>query len=352
MFRIDTPNRHINLWGVGKDGFRDGDKALGVNPTELSAAQQNALQEEILAVIEAAGGVPNKANNAQLLEAIQRLIDAQSGNYALDTGAANAYVVALTPAIVAYADGMTVRVKAINKNTGASTLNAGGGVVGLVNDVGGALADGDIPALSIFTATFITADNKFRLTSMVQSQADARYASLARGSLEKLGSAVALNSALIAFTGLNGALYSEYLLIADNVNNSAGATGMLAQISAGAGFVAAGYSDMQTRVIQNGATGAGGSAGATGWNLHPYAELLSNVSYYAFNLRIACVNNTNANKRMFLEGAGITSNGASQFYVDSGGTVGTASNPVDGLQVYPSSGTFLTGNFTLYGVRA
>jgi len=112
-------------------------------------------------------------------EAIQRLIDAQSGNYALDTGAANAYVVALSPAITAYGDGMTVRVKAVSANTGASTLNAGGGAVSLVNDAGGALAAGDIAAGSIFTATYIASANKFYITSLVQSQGDARYAALA-----------------------------------------------------------------------------------------------------------------------------------------------------------------------------
>lgn len=179
MFRIDTPNKAVDLFGAGKHGFRDGDKALGINPTELSAAQMNAYQEELAAIIEAAGIVLNKANNAQLLEALKRLIDAQSGNYALDTGAANAYVVALDPAIAAYADGMTVRVKAVNANTGASTLNAGGGVKSLVNDAGGALAAGDIPAGSVFTATYIQSADKFYITSLVQSQGDARYAKLA-----------------------------------------------------------------------------------------------------------------------------------------------------------------------------
>ncbi|MFA7399233.1 MAG: hypothetical protein WCZ98_02015 [Sideroxydans sp.] len=179
MFRIDTPNKAVDLFGAGKHGFRDGDIALGINPTELSADQQNALQEELAGVIEAAGLMLSKANNAQLVEAIKRLIDAQSGNYALDTGAANAYVVALDPAIVAYADGMTVRVKAVNANTGASTLNAGGGAKSLVSDTGAALAAGDIPAASIFTATYILAADKFYVTSMVQSQGDARYAKLA-----------------------------------------------------------------------------------------------------------------------------------------------------------------------------
>lgn len=170
MKRIDTPNAALNLFGAGKNGYRDGNKAAGINPTELSAAIMNGLQEELAAIPESVGMVLDSANNHQVLEAIQRMIDAQSGNYALDTGAANAYVIALNPAIAAYPDGLTVRFKIANGNTGASTLNAGAGPAPLVNDAGGALVQGDAPAGNIATATYIAAAGKFYLTSMVQSQ--------------------------------------------------------------------------------------------------------------------------------------------------------------------------------------
>lgn len=196
MFRIDTPNKAVDLFGAGKHGFRDGDKINGINATELSAAQQNALQEELAAVIESVGMALNKANNGQVLEAIQRMIDAQSGNYALDTGVANAYVVALSPAITAYVDGMTVRVKAVNANTSASTLNAGGGAVALHNDVGGALVYGDVPAASIFSATYIAASNEFRINSLVQSQDDSRYGS----SQFSVSAAVAANALTVGLS--------------------------------------------------------------------------------------------------------------------------------------------------------
>lgn len=179
MRRINTTHKAADLFGPGKDGFRNGDMGTGIMPTELNAEWFNMMQEEIAGVVEAAGLALNSGNSAQLREAIKRMIDIQAGNYALDTGAANAYVVALDPAIVAYADGMTVRVKAVNANTGASTLNTGGGVKSLVSDVGAALAAGDIPSGSIFTATYILAADKFYITSMVQSQGDARYAKLA-----------------------------------------------------------------------------------------------------------------------------------------------------------------------------
>jgi len=162
----------------------NGDPLQSVEPTTPGDFWFHQIGEELRGVIAGAGLAPSTANLAQLLEAIQRLIDAQSGNYALDTGAANAYVVAFNPAIVAYSDGMTVRFRIVNAVTGASTLNAGGGAVALVNDVGAALVTGDGPSGSIVSATYVAALNKFMINSLVPSQAmtqaaaDARYAAL------------------------------------------------------------------------------------------------------------------------------------------------------------------------------
>lgn len=69
--RIATPNRQVNLWGVGKDGFRDGNKAAFINPTELSAGFMNMLQEELAGIAEAAGLVLDPNNNAQVLAALR-----------------------------------------------------------------------------------------------------------------------------------------------------------------------------------------------------------------------------------------------------------------------------------------
>lgn len=186
MQRISTITKVLNLFGVGKHGFRDGDMATNTPPTDFNADWCNSVQEELATVIEGGGLALNPASNSQLFEAVQRLIDAQSGNYALDTGAVNAYVVALNPAVAAYANGMTVRFRAVNTNTAASTLNAGAGAVPLVNDVGADLLAGDCPAGGVVTATYYTALNKFLISSLVPSQAmsqvaaDARYAQIAR----------------------------------------------------------------------------------------------------------------------------------------------------------------------------
>jgi hypothetical protein len=76
-------------------------------------------------------------------------------NYAVDTGAADAYVVTLDPAPTAYTAGMTIAFKAVNANTGASTVNVNGlGVKSLKKNGGTALSSGDIPAGYIVVAIY------------------------------------------------------------------------------------------------------------------------------------------------------------------------------------------------------
>lgn len=57
--------------GGGRIGFRDENPAAGIQGTDLPAAWLNALQEEILAVIEAAQITPSGADLTQLLQAIR-----------------------------------------------------------------------------------------------------------------------------------------------------------------------------------------------------------------------------------------------------------------------------------------
>ena len=187
MQRIATANAVANLFGAGKSGYGPGNPTTGASATFVSPDALNALQEEICSVIEAAGLTLDALNNAQMLAAIKWLIEQKSANYVVDTGVANAYAVSLNPAITAYADGLEITVKISATNTGPATINAGGGVVSLVNDVGGALAAGDLTAGMVIEAIYVLAENKFRITSIVQSQtltqamADARYALAASG---------------------------------------------------------------------------------------------------------------------------------------------------------------------------
>lgn len=75
-------------------------------------------------------------------------VQQESYTYSADTGAANAYVAALTPAIASYVAGQYVAIKIAHANTGASTLDAGGGAVAIKKWSSGSLVDpasGDLP---------------------------------------------------------------------------------------------------------------------------------------------------------------------------------------------------------------
>jgi hypothetical protein len=78
-----------------------------------------------------------------------------ASQYAADTGSANAYAIAPTPAFTAYAAGQLVFFKAANANTGASTLNASTlGNKALVRRDGSALKQNDILGASLNIAVY------------------------------------------------------------------------------------------------------------------------------------------------------------------------------------------------------
>ncbi len=158
--------------------FHDGDPTTGALGTILSAAFMNALQAEIIAPITAAGLALDPNNNGQLLAAILALIESKTGNYALDTGLANAYVVALAPAVTAYTNGLPVKFRATHANNGQSTLNAGAGPEPLLRDDGVALQPGDIPTGAIVSTTYDTSAAAFLVNSVVPSQIATQVASI------------------------------------------------------------------------------------------------------------------------------------------------------------------------------
>lgn len=195
MYQIDVPSAAPTLpapAALGAVGFfTDGNAAGGVQPTVVPADFLNALMLELLNVVAGGGIVPAKAVNNQLLQAIQNMIEARSGNYALDTGAAGAYVVALNPVLVAYPPGLQVRFRAAHANPGASTLNAGGGVVPLLRDDGTPLQQGDVPLASIVSCSYDQPAGAFLMNAMVPSQ---------------LGGAAALNIGAFLKNDGNGSL--------------------------------------------------------------------------------------------------------------------------------------------------
>lgn len=159
-------------------------KIAGTTATDPSADATNwgptiaglaPLQADRAALVVGAGMTPNANDSTQMLGAVQKLIEARVGDYSLDTGTANSYVIALNPVIAAYTGNFFFSFKALNTNTGGSTINFGVGAVALNNDIGGALVGGDITAGMIISGNFSLADNQARITSLVQSQGDSRY---------------------------------------------------------------------------------------------------------------------------------------------------------------------------------
>jgi hypothetical protein len=85
-------------------------------------------------------------------------------NYAVDTGAADAYVVTLDYPPAAYTDGMLLVFKAAHANTGASTVNVNAlGVKALKRQNGNALVADDIVADKIFSFRYNSTSGYFEL---------------------------------------------------------------------------------------------------------------------------------------------------------------------------------------------
>ncbi len=72
--------------------------------------------------------------------------------YAADTGAANAYAIALTPALTAHVAGLPIHFKAANANTGASTLVVNGLDAVAIKQVDGS----DLPAGAIVAGQIVS----------------------------------------------------------------------------------------------------------------------------------------------------------------------------------------------------
>lgn len=126
MYRINTGTKAVDLFGSGKHGFKDGNKALGVAATAFEAAWPNAMQEEIANVIELSGATLDSADNTQLASAIQ------SGklNSVVAGGITDAWTATFTPEITTIAD-QTIFVRTGSANTIATPTLAVDGLAAI-----------------------------------------------------------------------------------------------------------------------------------------------------------------------------------------------------------------------------
>jgi len=88
------------------------------------------------------------------ISSLLQMMQTGSTIYAVDTStSANTITLALTPAVTSYTDGEPIRFKAANSNTGACTINWGGGSIAL-NGANAALQGGEIIAAKQYEAAY------------------------------------------------------------------------------------------------------------------------------------------------------------------------------------------------------
>lgn len=147
MERISTATRAIDLYGAGKDGFKDGDLPNSILPTDLNAAWFNLVQEELARIVEGSGQVLDAGELSQVTKAIKRfaganvktvtagvsaltvddagavLVDASGGNVTLTLPAANV-VAGLGIEFTFYRTDASVNSVTVNR-AGADTIDGG-----------------------------------------------------------------------------------------------------------------------------------------------------------------------------------------------------------------------------------
>jgi hypothetical protein len=106
-------------------------------------------------------------------------LQAQLGNYAIDTGSANAYAVALTPALTAHVVGMPIRFLAGHTCTGASTFTDGVAAGSLVYPDGKPLLPSTIVAGGIYTAFWAGSEFQLDATDLTNYATTAMLAAYA-----------------------------------------------------------------------------------------------------------------------------------------------------------------------------
>lgn len=77
---IQTANKQADKFGTGKHGFSAGNPSGGIPATYMSSEWCDNIQQEIVNVIEGAGGTINPASKTQLYQAIQAMITGQAAN--------------------------------------------------------------------------------------------------------------------------------------------------------------------------------------------------------------------------------------------------------------------------------
>lgn len=126
--------------------FTEGNPSAGVEPTWLTAAWHNAIQRELIAVVQGGGLALDPNDDAQVLSAIRNISRNGQESFAVDIGQANAYVCDFVPALTTRQESRPLRFKVKNTNTAACTINDGLGPVALLGRAHTGLQGGELVA--------------------------------------------------------------------------------------------------------------------------------------------------------------------------------------------------------------
>lgn len=126
--------------------FTDGNPATSTPATIVPAEWLNAVMMELVNVITGAGLTLSKSSFNQVITAIKTLMQRSAPSLAVDTGSANAYVVAFNPALTSPPAFVPLWFSVKTANTGPSTLNATGTPYTLVGEAHAPLQGGELVA--------------------------------------------------------------------------------------------------------------------------------------------------------------------------------------------------------------
>lgn len=234
---------------------------------------------------------------APFITNILQMLQTGSAIYAADTSAAaNTISLALTPPVEAYTDGEPIRFKAANTNTGAVTINWGGGNISLTG-MNGALQGGEIVALKQYEAIYSSATGTAILIGQTAGALQVAPATqllhapeagqVQRGAFNYAGLAGGTANALTATLTVAPGSYTDYLVVTVRVaaNNTGGTSlnvnglGVVPVIGAGhqplqggelvaGGFATFAYSTNYSEAILLESTGGAMQVGAATQPLH------------------------------------------------------------------------------------
>ena len=172
-FAVTVRPAESRTFSTADTWFQDCSSPDADDGTDIQAGWLNGVVAAMRALVRGNGNlldgttkvVPEVGTDDNLLlKAVQQLFQRAQPAYGVDTGAKNALVVSLTPALLEYKAGAVYRVKILHANDGATTININGlGVRDVKTADGSALATGHLIAGGI--AEFIDDGTKVQLVA-------------------------------------------------------------------------------------------------------------------------------------------------------------------------------------------